>query len=111
GVRKGCVLAPTLFSLYINDIVPSLLRLEADAPLLGTQKILVLLFADDTLLISKTPSGLHKLLVCFEEFCSTRGLEINASKTKLMTLNPHRSFRGKFTLEGTPLEKVGTFSY
>ena len=61
GVRQRCVLACTLFLLFINGCVNHLLQCFYDSPTLGGVKTPALLFADDTLLISKTMKGLRTL--------------------------------------------------
>lgn len=111
GVRQGCTLAPTLFSLYINGIVDRLSPINTDALTLAGVKVPILMFADDTLIISKTPSGLQRALQTFEVFCLDRGLEVNVSKTKFMALNPHKLFKGSIMLNNLPLEKVRVFPY
>lgn len=111
GVRQGCVMAPTLFSLYINGLVDFLNESNVDAPILAGIKIPALLFADDTLILSKTPSGLQKALGRFEAFCNKRGLEINTAKTKLMVFDRSKKFKGKILVQKEPLEQVSAFTY
>lgn len=104
-------MAPTLFSLYINGIVDRLLPVNTDAPSLAGVKIPILMFADDTLIISKTPNGLQRALSIFEDFCAARGLEVKVPKMKLMAFNPHRSFKGRVFMNKQPLELVRAFTY
>lgn len=111
GVRQGCVMAPTLFTVFINGIVDCMTRVNTDAPILAGIKISILMFADNTLIISKTPSELQRALTVFEEFCSARGLEVNVSKTKLMTFNQHKVFKGGILMNNSPLVQVREFSY
>ena len=70
-----------------------------------------MMFADDTLIISKTPRGLQNLLDHFGDFCKQRGLIINTDKTKLMMFNPHKKISGRFLLDSVPLERVASFEY
>lgn len=111
GVRQGCVLAPTLFSLYVNGVVDHLLSAPADAPRLAGQLVPTLLFADDTLLISKSPAGLQRLLSSFELFCNSRGLKINTDKTKYLILNPPKKLGAPPLLDNVPLERTREFDY
>lgn len=112
GVRQGCVLAPTLFCLYINGLIDFLNNIkDIDAPKLSTVKIPALMFADDTLLLSKSPLGIQRILDGFAQFCNMRGLEINLSKTKFMVFKPPKSTRPNPSLNGTLLERVRIFHY
>ena len=58
GVRQGCVLAPLLFSLYIDGVVNKLQYIQAEPPRIGDTLVQVLLYADDAVLISQTANGL-----------------------------------------------------
>ena len=60
GVKQGCSLSPTLFSLYLNDLVNEFDD-KCQPALLGEKKISCLLYADDLVLISESPDGLHCL--------------------------------------------------
>ena len=58
GVRQGCVLSPILFSIYINtlakEIVESRIGIKID-----NDKIAILLYADDIVLIADTAEDLR----------------------------------------------------
>ncbi|XP_078518868.1 uncharacterized protein LOC144784041 [Lissotriton helveticus] len=112
GVRQGCVLAPTLFCLFVNGVIAHLNGTEnTDAPKLNGSRVPAIMFADDTLLLSKTPMGIQRILDSFVAFCTDRGLEINATKTKFMVLNPSQKLRPNPLLGASRLERVSTFEY
>ena len=90
GVQQGCVVAPTLFLLFINSCVEFLLDCRNDSPSLGGFKTPALLFADNTLLVSKTMTGLKILLDKFNQYCKNNSLELNPSKTKFMVVSPRK---------------------
>lgn len=76
GVRRGCVPPPTLLCLSINDTVNYLTQIPTDSPSLANTKTPLLLLAGITLLASKTPSGLQKLLTCFNRPLRDRASEL-----------------------------------
>lgn len=51
GVKQRCILVPTLFTLFLNDLVPFLFKVDSHCLKLGSMHIPVLLYADDALLI------------------------------------------------------------
>ena len=81
-----------LFSLYLNDLqtflatenikgiesVTKALEIDINVYL----KLFVLLYADDTVLLAETADDLQHQLYCFELYCETWKLKVNATKTK-----------------------------
>ena len=68
GVRQGDNLSPTLFSLFINDIVSELNALNCGISIGGTNYC-VLLYADDIVLFSDSEANLQKMLDQFNIWC------------------------------------------
>ena len=44
----------------------------------------ILVFADDTMLVSETKEGLQQLLFKLESFCHTWNLTVNVAKTEVI---------------------------
>jgi hypothetical protein len=57
GVKQGCVLNPTFFPIYINDLVEHF-YLECDPVSINGKSIYCLLCADDIVLMSPSANGL-----------------------------------------------------
>ena len=83
GVKQGCNLSPTLYSVYINDLAEDIrnsgLGVHIDDFTLG-----ILMYADDIVLIAETESDLHKLLDILDRWCRRWRLTINQEKTKVV---------------------------
>ncbi len=61
GVKQGCVISPTLFNIFLNDI-PKIFDTTMSLPFtLYAELINCLLYADDIALISSTEEGLQTL--------------------------------------------------
>ena len=69
GVKQGCALSPTLFDVYINDLVDCH-NWEAKGISFGDCKITFLFYADDlySYLIGNTPAALQKLLDALDDW-------------------------------------------
>ena len=63
------------------------------------------MYADDTLLLSKSKAGLEKALRLMEIYCQKWQLKINTDKTKIMIFNK-RPKNIDFIFNGQPLETV-----
>ena len=86
GVKQGCSLSPTLFSLYVNDLVNEFDD-NCQPAVLGEKNISCLLYADDLVLISESPSGLQASLNKLDKYCEYWNLQINIKKTNIMIFN------------------------
>ncbi len=59
GVKKGCLLSPFLFGLYLDALERCLDNRECDAPALTDVHVWLLLFANDPPLMSESKVGLQ----------------------------------------------------
>ena len=57
GIRQGSVLAPILFSVYVNDILRDTAGLRYGE---------IIMYADDILIIARSVSGLQYILNIIE---------------------------------------------
>ena len=83
GVKQGDNLSSSLFNIYINDMIKDF-NDDCTPVIIGNSKIYCLLYADDMVLLSETPSGLQQSLDTVNSFCEKWKLEINHSKSKIM---------------------------
>ncbi|KAI2649254.1 RNA-directed DNA polymerase from mobile element jockey [Labeo rohita] len=89
-VKQGCVLMPTLFSIFFSVLQQYVFKdcSEADDKLFNIAHIRVLiremLFADDEALTSHSEDDLQQLFSRFSYACKEFGLTISLKKTKVM---------------------------
>ena len=86
GVRQGCQLSPLLFSLLISEIAERVNRggRMGYQFIPGAKELFSLFFADDIVLIAKTPAGLQTQLNNLRQAAEEIGLTVNLEKTKIM---------------------------
>ena len=123
GVKQGEALSPLLFILFINDMYENLVIQDDHAFTLNDLKIFILLFADDTVLISYTPHGLQNLIDQLQAYCTKRGITVNTDKTVVMVFKQgnrventdmyyngkHLNVVAKFTYLGVTISSNGSF--
>ena len=72
GVKQGCPLSPTLFGLYIDELkelITKYAKFEViEGPTIGMHTLLILLYADDVIMMSHTCAGMNKMLELLKEF-------------------------------------------
>ena len=74
--------------------------------------ILVLLYADDTILFATSASGMQKNLDNFNEYCLLWKLKVNAEKTKVLIFGGNKKDAAlHFEINGKQLETVYEYKY
>ena len=112
GLMQGECLSPSLFSMYLNDIVEHIESVESMGVLLGNTKITVLKYADDLVLFAKSAESLQLGLNALHQFCEINKLTVNCDKSKVMHFTANKSVTVKdLQYDGTKLEWVNNFKY
>jgi len=134
GVKQGCVLAPTLFSIMFVMLIREAFLNEDDADIylnyrtdggvfnlrslqakskLSQILIRELLFADDCAIMTHIFEHFQKLMDCFANAAKRFGLTISLKKTELMLLPRPDSTLSKpnVCVNGTALNVVDKFCY
>ncbi len=90
GIKQGDCLSPTLFNIFIDDVGEALQSVGFDALTLNETRVDCLLYADDLVILSKSPLGLQAALGKLGTFCHTWKLEVNTKKTKIVVFRPSK---------------------
>ena len=81
GVLQGCNLSPTLFNIFVNDIV-DIFDSTCDPLIMGECKINCLLYADDLILLSQSEHGLQRCLDKLSSYAKKWQMRINIREDK-----------------------------
>ena len=83
GLKQGCPLSPTLFNLYINDLVSYLKDLNIGIDI-GDTKVCILLYADDIVLLAESANDLQCLLNALSVWCVNNKMSVNCDKSNVI---------------------------
>ena len=119
GVRQGENLSPLLLSLFLNDMETYLFdkqnqgvsgNIETD-DFVTFFKIIVLLYADDTIIVADNADALQASLNDFYGYCNTWNLTVNIEKTKIIIFGSRGNQPYTFNLGSNPIEIVDSYKY
>ena len=113
GVKQGCLLSPLIFSLLISEVAEYVRKNGKHGIQLlpSLEEIFLLLFADDIVLVSSTPSGLQNQINNLEKASNSLGLTVNLDKTKVMIFRKggHIGAGEKWFFNGNEMEIVNSY--
>ena len=112
GVRQGDSLSPTLFNVYVNDLINELNSLNIGIDING-RKICCLLYADDIVIFSNTADKLQALLDTVHNWCFKWKMKLIYNKSNVMHFRTSRRSRTTvpFNYGTTALATVSTYKY
>ena len=133
GVKQGCVIAPTLFSVFIacvldlaRDTLPdgvvvnyrtdgrvfNIRRLKTKSRV-KTISIVDLQYADDAAICAHSAEDLQGIITAFNKAYQSLGLSLNSLKTQVLFQPAPGQPRDIpcISVDGVPLECVDTFTY
>lgn len=122
GVRQGENISPFLFIIFLNDLeeffrsnnVNGIQCSEhpMDDSLVLYLKIFILLYADDTIILSNSAEDLQNSLNVYAAYCANWKLQVNHSKSKVMIFSKRKHQQNyNFTLHNNSLEIVNEYKY
>ena len=113
GLRQGDNLSPCLFNYYINGLIETLRESNEGVRISELEKLCVLAYVDDIVIISETPEGLQNLLDILTKWCNDWWVMVNIDKTKVLHFRnpPKKSCDYLFRLNGMAINKCKEYKY
>ena len=112
GVRQGCPMSPTLFNIYVDEIL-NIWNQQVDSGIQLCDFIFLnsLLYADDTVIIFDTEDRLQYAIYKLHNISKEFGMKISTQKSKVMAFKGKWPVRSKIVLCDQTLEQVRHFKY
>ena len=104
GVKQGWPLSATLFGIYIDKLEGCLEEAGCAGTILAGIVIILLLYANDIVLLARCPSSLNKQLRLLQDLCSTMDMISNTDKTKFMITKSTKETYANFSYDNRNLE-------
>ena len=114
GLRQGEIISPIMFAMFVEDLELYLQESYNSGLNFKDICIIVLLFADDMVLIAwETPEDLQSSLNNLYDYCKRWGLEVNVSKTKIMVFRKRGNLKRQetWTYADEQVDIVNDFNY
>ena len=115
GLKQGDIYSPILFSLFINELATEIIQNGKHGITLSPKliQILIMLFADDVVLLSYTVIGLQQQLNILRDTAKKLGLVVNLQKSNVVVFRKggHIAAREKWFYDGMKLEIVNRYKY
>lgn len=112
-MQAGEALPPFLFSLYINDFESDLIKSVCEPTQLKDISLFLLMYADDTVLLSESKEGLQNILDNLHVYCESWNIDVNVTKTKVVVFRKGsklpKSYRCFYNKQS--VELVNGFNY
>jgi hypothetical protein len=111
GVKQGDPLSPLLFTLVVELLARSPVASRDHIPTVGRLSLPLLMYADDTSLLSTTNKGIAEWVGELERLDKATGLAMNTSKTRVINtgcaLGPIMEEKGQFSHLGFEFKPSG----
>ena len=109
GVRQGDNISPKLFTACLQDSIINKINWEDKGINIDGEHLSHLIFADDIVLVAKSPEELESMLTDIHLASKPVGLSMNLSKTKVM-LNESVT-TSTVAVDGNTIEKADRYVY
>lgn len=115
GLKQGEICSPVLFSLFINELAEEIIKGGKHGIPLSPDllQILIMLFADDIILVSSTVSGLQQQLNVLCNTAHSLDLTVNLQKSNVVIFRNggYISSKEKWYFDGSLMKIVNQYKY
>jgi hypothetical protein len=85
GLQQGAILSPYLFAFYVNDLPTVMQSGNPEGGVkIGDINIVLLMYADDLVIVSNTAAGLQESLDILHDYCNRWKLTVNHTKSQIL---------------------------
>ena len=105
GIQQGCLLTPTLFNIYFEDLMKNCFP-TTEGVNIGGRRIKCIRFADDMALLAED----ERMLMGLNGRCEDYGMKTTISKTKTMVIE-RKPKKIDIRIKGESIEQVDSFKY
>ena len=114
GVKQGCILSPTLFAMFIDDLVTEL-KVKQLGVNCQTCMLSCLLYADDIVLLAPSAKNLQGLINVVAEWCMKWNMHLNLEKTNVVHFRKNLRSKARstfhFTFRGDEISYTSQYKY
>ena len=110
GVRQGGVLSPDFYSIYVDELLTKLKKLNVGCHFFG-RFAASFFYADDMCVLSPSIRGLKALLHLCETYCKEWDMGLNAKKSKNLYFGKRTTITHDVVINGSRIEWVDEWSY
>ena len=110
GVQQGCILSPTLFSIFISNMADEVNQTGGGIDVAG-RKVAILLYADDIVLISDSARGLQSSMRIVTKWGRRWQCRFNRGKSQVVVYGSRKVRYGDWMLGGGKVKQVDSYKY
>ncbi len=109
GVRQCLSTSSLLFVMYVDELIKMMkTRCERETFI---DWLHILLFMDDTVLLSTSRPNILRKLRILNEFCDEYGMRINAEKTKFFVISGRPGDAEPLRVDGLVVQHCNSYTY